>query len=80
MNSFQKAFGVLVLAAGVAVTGASTVAPKTALLPVEHDRGAMVYERESHSALVYERESHSALVYERESRSAVIIEHDRNNA
>ena len=90
MKSFQKAFGVFVLAGGLAVTGASAVAPKTAVLPVEHDRGALVYERESRSALlpvehdrgalVYERESRSALVYERESRSALIIEHDRSNA
>ena len=70
MKSFRKVFGVFALVAGLAVTGASALTPKTmALLPVEHDR----------SAVIYEHDTRSAVIYEHDNRSAVIIEHDRNN-
>lgn len=71
MKSVRKAFGVFVLVAGVAVTGAS-FAPKAtqALLPVEHDRGAVIYEHDNRSAVIYEHDN----------RSALIIEHEHNNA
>ena len=71
MNSFKKAFGVFALAAGLAVTGASAFAPKaTALLPVEHDR----------TAVIYEHDNRTAVIYEHDNRTAVIIEHEHNNA
>jgi hypothetical protein len=73
MKSFRKAFGVFALAAGLAVTGASALAPKaTALLPVEHD------EHDSRTAVIYEHDSHTAVIVEHDSRTAVIVEHDHN--
>ncbi len=69
MKSFRKAFGLFAVAGALVVTG--TFAPKTvsALLPVEHDRKAVVYEHDNKTALIYEHDNKTALIVEHESRN-----------
>ena len=70
MKSFRKASG-FVLAGVLVVAGASMVASKPAMLPVEHDRG---------SAIIMEHDTRNAQFVEHDSRNALVVEHDHNNA
>jgi len=70
MTAFRKASG-FVLAGVLVVAGASMVAFKPAMLPVEHDRS---------SAIIIEHDTRNAQFVEHDSRNALFIEHDHNNA
>ncbi|HEV2440656.1 MAG TPA: hypothetical protein VGX97_11405 [bacterium] len=79
MNSFRKAFG-LVVAGVLVVGGASVFAPKaTSALFVEHDRNAVIVEHDNRSALFVEHDRRAVIV-EHDNRSALLVEHDHNNA
>ncbi|MHB8731287.1 MAG: hypothetical protein ACYDAB_05795 [bacterium] len=79
MKAFRKASG-FVLAGVLVVAGASMVASKPAMLPVEHDRSStIIMEHDSRNALLVEHDR-KAVIVEHDSRNALFIEHDHNNA